>query len=74
MHWGRAIRACRKAAGMTQQQLATRVGKSQTEIARLERRSDMLASTLELMALGLGVSCRSLTAMGDVAEDEGEET
>lgn len=58
---GDMIMAARKAKGMTQEQLAAKVGKSRPQIANIEGgRSDMPIKTLMLFAEALGVSAKDL--------------
>ena len=53
------IRAVRNAAGLTQAELARRLGCEQTDVSRLERRGDrVLLSTLTRVAQVAGVSVR----------------
>jgi transcriptional regulator with XRE-family HTH domain len=70
MHWGRKVKAARVGRGMTQQQLADRVGKTQSEIARFERQNDLLVSTVATLAQGLDMSWADLAAVRE-AEDGG---
>ncbi len=44
----------REQQNLTQQELATRVGSTQSEISRAEQRDDCLVSTLERYIVGLG--------------------
>lgn len=48
------LRELRKAMGTTQAQLASRMGKPQATISRMEAQSDMLMSTLGQVVEGLG--------------------
>ena len=48
------LRQLRKGRGVTQEEVAARVGTSQGEISKMERRSDMLVSTLEAYVEALG--------------------
>ncbi|KAA5802446.1 helix-turn-helix transcriptional regulator [Alkalicaulis satelles] len=48
------LSALRKARALTQAQLAERLGKSQVSIARLEKRSDLLLSTLRSYVEAMG--------------------
>lgn len=60
-HIGVMILAARKAAGMTQNDLAERVGKSRPQIANIEGgRSDLPVSTLFKFAEALGVTPKDL--------------
>lgn len=49
-----SIETLRKARGMTQSELARRIGKEQAAIARLERRSDVRVSTLREVVEAMG--------------------
>ena len=48
------LRELRKAMGTTQAELASRMGKPQATISRMEAQSDMLMSTLNQVLEGLG--------------------
>jgi transcriptional regulator with XRE-family HTH domain len=48
----------RRAAGMTQMQLADALATTQGQVSRLERQSDMLLSTLSAYLTALGVQAR----------------
>jgi DNA-binding XRE family transcriptional regulator len=48
------LRQLRKGRGVTQDEMAVRIGTSQGEISKLERRSDLLVSTLEAYVEALG--------------------
>jgi len=73
MHWGQAVREVRVARGWTQQELGDKIGKHQSEIARWERATDMMTSTLELLAAGLRISCEELTRRAEAASADPEE-
>ena len=51
------LRALREAAGKTQAELGAALGSDQAEVSKLERRKDMLLSTLQRYAEALGASC-----------------
>lgn len=74
------LRELRKAMGTTQAQLASRMGKPQATISRMEAQSDMLMSTLGQVVEGLGgrISIMAelpghapirLSGLGDLAPD-----
>lgn len=52
------LAAIRRATGLTQTQLAAKLGVGQAQISKIERQSDMLIGTLSsyLVALGVGAS------------------
>jgi transcriptional regulator with XRE-family HTH domain len=72
MHWGQAIKTARKKRSITQQQLGERIGKPQSEIAHIEQRADLLTSTVELLALGLGATCEEISRYALEAAEPGE--
>ncbi|MFA6021611.1 MAG: helix-turn-helix domain-containing protein [Rhodospirillales bacterium] len=49
-----SLREIRKALTLTQDQLAQELGVGQDEISRIERRTDMLVSTLRRVIAGMG--------------------
>lgn len=51
---GRALRGLRSHRGLTQQQVAARLGMTQPEISKLEARSDVRLSTLRAYVASLG--------------------
>jgi predicted transcriptional regulator/DNA-binding XRE family transcriptional regulator len=57
-HVGARLREIRKLAGITQAELATRLGTDQTAISRLESRKDILVSTLRGYIEALGATLR----------------
>jgi DNA-binding XRE family transcriptional regulator len=74
------LRELRKAMGTTQAQLASKLGKPQATISRMEAQSDMLMSTLGQVIEGLGgrISIMAelpghapirLSGLGDLAPD-----
>lgn len=74
------LRELRKAMGTTQAQLASKLGKPQATISRMEAQSDMLMSTLGQVVEGLGgrISIMAelpghapvrLSGLGDLAPD-----
>jgi transcriptional regulator with XRE-family HTH domain len=61
----------RRAAGVTQVQLAAALNTSQGQISRFERQSDMLLSTLSSYLTALGASARlSITVNGQTVEQD----
>ena len=54
----------RRAAGLTQVELATALGTSQGQISRIERQSDMLVSTLIAYLTALGVEASLVVLVG----------
>jgi DNA-binding XRE family transcriptional regulator len=51
------LRAMREAAGKTQADVASELGSDQAEMSKLERRSDMMLSTLRKYAEAIGAEC-----------------
>jgi DNA-binding XRE family transcriptional regulator len=51
------LRAMREAAGKTQAEVGTALGSDQAEMSKLERRPDMMLSTLRKYAEALGARC-----------------
>lgn len=49
-----SLREIRKALSLTQDELAKELGVGQDEISRIERRADMLVSTLRRVIVGMG--------------------
>ena len=54
----------RRAAGLTQVELATALGTSQGQISRIERQSDLLLSTLIAYLTALGVEASLVVLVG----------
>jgi transcriptional regulator with XRE-family HTH domain len=54
----------RRAAGLTQVELATALGTSQGQISRIERQSDLLLSTLIAYLTALGVEASLVVVVG----------
>lgn len=52
------LAAVRRTAGLTQEELAVRIGISQSDLSKLERRSDVRLSSLEAYADALGGALR----------------
>jgi len=65
MHVGERLREIRHAAGVTQSELAARLKKNQAEISRMERREDILVSTLRSYIEALGGYLRIDASLGD---------
>jgi transcriptional regulator with XRE-family HTH domain len=57
------LSSIRRAAGVTQVQLAAALNTSQGQISRIERQSDMLLSTLSAYLAALGTSARLTIAV-----------
>lgn len=51
------LRALREAAGKTQAEVGAALESDQAEVSRLERRNDMMLSTLRRFAAALGAEC-----------------
>jgi DNA-binding Xre family transcriptional regulator len=66
---GAALRRLRLGRGLTQQQLADRLGMTQPEISKLERRRDVRLSTMRAYLVALGGSLGLVARFGD---DEAE--
>jgi DNA-binding transcriptional regulator YiaG len=54
VHVGRALGALRRARGLTQREVAARLGMTQPEVSKLERRWDVRISTLSAYVGALG--------------------
>jgi hypothetical protein len=52
-----SLRAMREAAGKTQAEVGAALGSDQAEMSKLERRPDMMLSTLRRYAEALGARC-----------------
>lgn len=65
MHVGERLREIRHEAGVTQSELAARLKKNQAEISRVERREDILVSTLRSYIEALGGRLRIDASLGD---------
>lgn len=59
------LAALRKALHMTQADVAKRLGASQSEVSRIERRDDVLVSTLRAFVTGLGAELELVARFGD---------
>jgi transcriptional regulator with XRE-family HTH domain len=58
------LTSIRRAAGVTQVQLAAALNTSQGQISRIERQSDMLLSTLSAYLTALGVDAKIVVEVG----------
>lgn len=66
---GTALATLRKKLGLTQVEIARRIGISQSDLSKLERRKDVRLSTLDAYARALGGRLRLVfCAKGEVAE------
>jgi transcriptional regulator with XRE-family HTH domain len=59
------LAAIRHATGLTQTQLAAKLGVGQAAVSKIERQSDMLISTLASYLAALGVDARIVVEVGD---------
>ena len=59
------LASLRRAAGITQVQLAETLGMSQGQISRMERQQDMLVSTLASYLAGLAVRAALVIEVGE---------
>jgi transcriptional regulator with XRE-family HTH domain len=59
------LAAIRRAAGLTQTQLAAKLGVGQAQISKVERQDDMLISTLASYLKALGVTCSLVVEVGE---------
>ena len=59
------LSSIRRAAGVTQVQLAAAMNTSQGQISRIERQSDMLLSTLSAYLRALGVDAQIVVEVAD---------
>ena len=57
----------RRAAGVTQVQLADVLATTQGQISRIERQNDMLLSTLTAYLTALGVEAQLVVSVGDTS-------
>ncbi|NRF40236.1 helix-turn-helix domain-containing protein [Pedobacter foliorum] len=67
MHLGRKISRIRELRGMKQEALATELGISQQAISKLEQSEEIEDSTLEKIAVVLGVSSEAIKGYSDEA-------
>ena len=59
------LSAIRRAAGLTQIELAANLGVGQAQISKVERQDDMLISTLASYLQALGVEAQILVEVGE---------
>jgi transcriptional regulator with XRE-family HTH domain len=65
------LAAIRRAAGLTQTELAANLGVGQAAVSKIERQSDMLLSTLSAYLTALGASARlTITVNGQTVEHD----
>ncbi|OBB07100.1 transcriptional regulator [Mycolicibacterium fortuitum] len=60
------LSAVRREAGVTQAEMAARLDTTQSSVSQLERRGDVLLSTLSEYLNALGARARITVAMGDL--------
>jgi transcriptional regulator with XRE-family HTH domain len=59
------LAAIRRAAGLTQVDLAARLGVRQAQVSKIERQSDMLIGTLTSYLAALGVNAKLVVELAD---------
>jgi transcriptional regulator with XRE-family HTH domain len=59
------LAAIRRATGLTQTELATKLGVGQAQISKIERQADMLISTLASYFRALGVDAKIVVEVGE---------
>jgi transcriptional regulator with XRE-family HTH domain len=59
------LAAIRRAAGLTQTELAANLGVGQAQISKIERQGDTLISTLGSYLAAVGVEAQIVVAMGE---------
>ena len=59
------LAAIRRAAGLTQVELAANLGVGQAQISKIERQADMLISTLASYLAALGVDAKIVVELGE---------
>lgn len=59
------LAAIRKATGLTQTQLAAKLGVGQAQISKIERQNDMLIGTLASYLTALGVNASLVVEVGE---------
>jgi transcriptional regulator with XRE-family HTH domain len=62
------LAAIRRAAGITQVELAAQLGVGQAQVSKIERQNDMLLSTLASYLVALGVRAQLLVEVGERTE------
>ncbi len=59
------LAAIRRAAGLTQIELAANLGVGQAQVSKVERQADMLISTLASYLAALGVDAKIVVEVGE---------
>jgi transcriptional regulator with XRE-family HTH domain len=59
------LAAIRRAAGLTQIQLAAKLGVGQAQVSKIERQSDMLLGTLAAYLTALGAEAQIVVEVGE---------
>jgi transcriptional regulator with XRE-family HTH domain len=59
------LAAIRRASGLTQTELAAKLGVGQAQISKIERQGDMLISTLASYLRALGVDAKIVVEVGE---------
>jgi transcriptional regulator with XRE-family HTH domain len=59
------LAAIRRATGLTQTELAAKLGVGQAQISKIERQGDMLISTLASYLRALGVDAKIVVEVGE---------
>jgi transcriptional regulator with XRE-family HTH domain len=59
------LAAIRRAIGLTQSELAAKLGVGQAQISKIERQGDMLISTLASYLTALGVDAKIVVEVGE---------
>ena len=60
-----SLRSLREAMGQTQEEVARTLGTDQGEVSRIERRPDIMLSTLQRYAKALGAQCEVAFVLDD---------
>jgi len=68
-HVGARLKALRRMRGLTQRQVAERLGMTQPEVSRLERRSDARLSLVRAYVRALGAELETTARFGDETVD-----
>jgi DNA-binding XRE family transcriptional regulator len=68
--YAEGLSALRRAASLTQVELAKRLGVSQAAVSRIEQPHDLLLSTLHSYLHAMGADARLVVRLGDGAEAE----
>ena len=64
-----SLASIRRRVGLTQAQLAARVGMSQSDLSKFERRDDVRVSTLKIYIEGLGGTLRLMARFGSSSSE-----